>query len=296
MPEREEKGRNEMNVFDFRIRPPFGGFLDTAMYWEAERRDRYTRSLGFEPAPSATAQSIDLLIEEMDSAGVTGGLVVGRHAGALGSVSNEDVTDICAAYPDRFFGAASIDPSDRRKAVRQIEQAQAVGMKVINIEPGAYPAPLKADDRRLYPIYAHCEDARLPILLMAGGNAGPDLEYTNPEALDHVLVDFPSLTVILTHGGWPWVSQVLHLALRRPNLYVSPDMYLANMPGMDDYLKAANGFLADRFLFATSYPFCPVAGYADWYRSLPLGEEALEKTLYGNAARLLGLRDGGGIR
>lgn len=278
-----------MKAIDFRIRPPLRGFLDMAVYQEAERRDRYTRSLGFEPAPSATERSIELLIEEMDQAGVTAGLVVGRHAGALGSVSNDDVTAICAAYPDRFFGAASVDPTDRQSAVRQIEDALTAGMKLINIEPGAYPAPLLPDDRRLYPIYAHCEDANVPILLMAGGNAGPDLTYTNPEALDHVLVDFPDLTVILTHGGWPWVNQVLHLAIRRPNLYLSPDMYLANMPGMDDYLKAANGFLADRFIFATSYPFCPVAGYADWYRKLPLSDETLEKTMYRNAARLLGL-------
>jgi len=278
-----------MKAIDFRIRPPLRGFLHIAAYQEADRRDRYTRSLGFEPAPSATQRSIDLLVAEMDASGVTAGLVVGRHAGALGSVSNDDVTAICAAYPGRFFGAASIDPTDRRKAMRQIEDALAAGMKVINIEPGAYPAPLLPDDRRLYPIYAHCEDANVPVLLMAGGNAGPDLDYTNPQALDHVLVDFPHLTVVLTHGGWPWVSQVLHLALRRPNLYLSPDMYLANMPGMDDYLKAADGFLADRFIFATSYPFCPVAGYADWYRKLPLREETLEKTMYRNAARLLGL-------
>ena len=276
-------------VIDFRVRPPLRGFLDLVLFREAERRDRYTRSLGFEPAPSAVERSIDLLIEEMDRSGVAKGVVVGRHAGVLGSVSNEDVFAICKDYPDRFVGVASIDPTDRRKAVRQIEEATAVGVRAVNIEPGAYPAPLLPDDRRLYPIYAHCDDAGLPVLMMAGGNAGPDIGFTNPEALDHVLADFPTLKVILTHGGWPWVTQVLHLTMRRPNLYLSPDMYLANMPGMDDYLKAANGYLADRFIFASSYPFCPVDAYADWYRTLPLSEEALRKTMYENAARLLGL-------
>ncbi|MCG8548554.1 MAG: amidohydrolase family protein [Alphaproteobacteria bacterium] len=276
-------------VIDFRVRPPLRGFLDLALFREAERRDRYTRSLGFEPAPSAVEQSIDLLITEMDTAGVTTGIVVGRHAGVLGSVSNADVVAICDDHPDRFIGVASIDPTNRRKAVQQIEDALTAGLKAVNIEPGAYPTPMFPDDRRLYPIYAHCEDASLPVLMMAGGNAGPDIGYSNPETLDHVLVDFPDLNVILTHGGWPWVNQVLHLAMRRPNLYLSPDMYLANMPGMEDYVKAANGFLADRFIFASSYPFCPVAGYADWYRALPLSDDAREKTMYANAARLLGV-------
>ncbi len=278
-----------MPAIDFRIRPPLRGFLDLVLFREHERRDRYTRNLGFEPAPSAVERSIDLLISEMDASGVTAGLVVGRHAGTLGSVSNEDVIAICKAHPDRFYGAASVDPTNRRGAVLQIEEAMAAGLKAVNIEPGAYPAPLHTDDRRLYPIYAHCEDLGLPVLIMAGGNAGPDIGYTNPEALDHVLSDFPGLPVVVTHGGWPWVHQMLHLAMRRPNLYLSPDMYLANMPGMDDYLMAANGFLSDRFIFASSYPFCPVAGYADWYRKLPLSDEAREKTMYRNAARLLGL-------
>jgi predicted TIM-barrel fold metal-dependent hydrolase len=278
-----------MDIIDFRLRPPARGFLNTAMYKEAERRDRYTRNLGFEPAPSAVQQSMDLMLAEMEQSGVTAGLVVGRHAGALGSVSNDDVHQICAAHPDKLYGAVAIDPTDRRQAVRTIADAMTVGFKMVNIEPGAYPAPLRPDDRRLYPIYAHCADKGLAILLMAGGNAGPNIDYTNPEALDHVLEDFPDLTVVLTHGGWPWVSQVLHLAMRRPNLYVSPDMYLANMPGMEDYVKAANGFLQDRFIFATSYPFCPVAGYADWYQTLGFSDEALEKTMYRNAARLLGL-------
>ncbi len=84
-----------MKAIDFRLRPPLRGFLDTAMYQETERISGYTRSLGFEPAPSTTEKSIDLLIEEMDQSGVTAGLVVGRHAGALSSLSNDDVIAIC---------------------------------------------------------------------------------------------------------------------------------------------------------------------------------------------------------
>ncbi len=37
-----------MPIIDFRIRPPYKGFLDTIMYAGAERRDRITRSVGLE--------------------------------------------------------------------------------------------------------------------------------------------------------------------------------------------------------------------------------------------------------
>lgn len=284
---RQQQFGEVMTVIDFRIRPPYKGFLDTLMYSQPGRRDRFTRQLGFSPSQAASAKSCDLLIAEMDAAGIDMGVVVGRNSGFLGSVSNADVLEFINTHPGRFLGVASIALADRKDAVSEIDKALAAGFKAINIEPGAQPVPMAADDRRLYPIYAHCEDNAVPVILLAGGNAGPDLEYTVPVALDRVLSDFPKLKVAVAHGGWPWVHQVLHIAFRRPNLYVSPDMYLVNMPGMDDYLKAANGFLAERFIYGTSFPLCPVKGYLDWFRTLPLKPETMERVLHRNALEFL---------
>jgi uncharacterized protein len=278
-----------MPVIDFRLRPPVAGFLKMAMFVENERRDWATRVHGFEPARSAREKSMLLLLQEMDRAGVTVGVVIGRNSGRYGSISNDDVADIVKAYPGRFVGAASIDPTNRKAAAEQIGNAAKAGFRVINIEPGSYPVPMMSDDRRLYPIYAQCEDAGLPVIIMAGGSAGPDLSYTDPVHLDRVAADFPALKIVVSHGGWPWVHQVLHIAFRRPNIYLSPDQYLANLGGTDDYIRAADGFLADRFLYASSYPFTPVDDYAAWFRSLPIRPEAMEKIMFRNAAALLRL-------
>jgi predicted TIM-barrel fold metal-dependent hydrolase len=145
-----------MKIIDFRLRPPLKGFLDTIMYSQGPRRDRITGYHGMKPARSAQEQSIDLLLKEMDEAGITRGVAMGRFSGPYGTVSNEDVAAIVKERPGRFIGVASIDPSDRRKAVRQIEHAKKAGLIGVNLEPGAYPLPLYADDRRLYPIYAYC--------------------------------------------------------------------------------------------------------------------------------------------
>jgi predicted TIM-barrel fold metal-dependent hydrolase len=280
-----------MTIIDFRVRPPAGGFLKMAVYAEAPRRNRTTRIHGFEPAASAEAQSMRMLLDEMDSGGVTMGVIIGRNSGRLGSIDNQEILDIVRAHPKRFIGVASIFPADRRAAVAQITTAMSNGFRAVNIEPGSYAMPMLVDDRRLYPIYAHCEDRQIPVVIMAGGSAGPDLSYTVPEHLDRVAADFPDLRIVVSHGGWPWVHQVLHIAFRRPNVYLSPDQYLANMPGMDDYVKAADGFLADRFLYASSYPFTPVRDYADWFRKLPIRPESMEKILYRNAAALLRINE-----
>jgi uncharacterized protein len=93
---------------------------------------------------------------------------------------------------------------------------------------------------------------------------------------------------------WPWVQEIIHVAFRRSNLYLSPDMYLPNLPGMDDYLRAANGFMQDQMLFGTAFPFCPLKPNTDWFLTYPWKPEALEKVLRGNAEKLLGI--GGSVR
>ena len=276
-------------IIDFRLRPPVGGFLKTLMYSAGERRDGFTRTVGFEPSAAAQRQSMELLLHEMEAAHIDRGVVVGRLAGTLGSVANEDVRQIVQAHPQRFIGAASINPVNRREACETIDQAMRDGFKLINIEPGSYPVPMYADDRRLYPIYAHCEDRNIPVIMMVGGTAGPDLSYSDPIRTDRVLADFPQLDVVIAHGGWPWVNEILHLAFRRPNLWLSPDMYFSRMPGWEEYVKAADGFLSDRMLYASSFPFCPVLGYKQWFEQLPMNADNLRKVMGGNAKRLLKL-------
>jgi uncharacterized protein len=278
-----------MKIIDFRCRPPLKGFLQTVMYANGERRDRFTRQLGLEPAPSAQQKSLPLLLEEMKAANVVMGVVMARNSNFLGSASNADVAAIVAEHPQRFCGVSAIDPTHRKQAIKQIDDALAAGFRGVTIEPGAYPVPLYADDRTLYPIYAHLEDRNVPTVIMTGGNAGPDLSYSNPIQLDRVAADFPNLRIVVSHGNWPWVSEIIHVAFRRPNVYLSPDMYLYHMPGMDDYLRAANGFLADRFVFATAYPLVPLKEYAQWFVTLPLKPENMEKCVYRNAAALLGI-------
>ncbi|OGA72454.1 MAG: amidohydrolase [Betaproteobacteria bacterium RIFCSPLOWO2_12_FULL_65_14] len=278
-----------MKIIDFRLRPPVSGFLNARHYMKPETRDRNTRMLGFEPAPSASKKSIDLLLQEMDEAGITLGVIVGRNTAALGSFRNAEVAEVARSYPGRFVPVGSIEASDRKDAMRQITEARAMGMKMFNLEPGAFAWPMHIDDRRLYPIYAYCEDNAIPVIVMSGGAPGPDISYTAPVHIDRVLADFPDLTVVASHGNWPWVQEIIHVAYRRPNLYLSPDMYLYNLPGMDDYIRAANGFMSDRFLFGTAYPVCPVKEYTTWFLKLPFKPAVMERILYHNAARVLQL-------
>jgi predicted TIM-barrel fold metal-dependent hydrolase len=163
------------------------------------------------------------------------------------------------------------------------------GLRAVNIEPGVLAPACYMDDRRLYPFYAWCEDERFPVIVMSGGGAGPDIGYSAPERIDRVLADFPQLTLVSSHGNWPWVHEVLSIAFRRPNLYLCPDMYWRGLPGSEDYTRAAATFLSERMLFGTAYPFCPLVEYVRWFTSLPLSANTMENVLAHNARRVLGL-------
>lgn len=278
-----------MRIIDFRVRPPYKSFLGTAMYAGHERRDRITRQIGLEPSPAATSRSIEALLSEMDHADVDAGVVVGRISGALGNVENLDILELCALHPRRFIPIAGIAPWPRKSAALQIERLISAGFRGLAIEPGGLPEPLHYDDRRLYPFYAQCEDRGVLLVIMGGGNAGPDVSFTAPEHLDRVLADFPALRIVSAHGNWPWVHQILHVAFRRPNLYLAPDYLMVNMPGMDDYVRAADSFLSDQIVFASAFPFAPVKGYADWFRALPIRADNLDKIMGGTARQLLNL-------
>jgi len=280
-----------MRVIDFRLRPPMGGFLDMVMYANIERSAAMAGKLGLRLAPSALSRSIDTLLDEMDQARVEKAVVPARVSPVLGTVENDDVADIAGRYPDRFIGFAAVDPTIWKNAIAEIKRMREKGLKGVVIEPGLLANPMHIDDARIYPVYAFCEERDIPVLLMAGGNAGPDCTYTSPEHVDRVARDFPTLKLISGHGNWPWASQIIHICYRRPNIYLSPDMYLYNgMPGWREYIDAANGFMSERFLFATAYPVMPLQGTIDSFLALGVKESVIDRVMYANAANLLGIR------
>ena len=266
------------------------GFLGMVMYADIDRTARMAAGLGMDLPPSVRQRSPEAMLKEMDEAGVQLGVVPGRISPVLGTIEADDVAAIVSRHPDRLVGFAPIDPLNRRKAIAAIDSAIKAGMKGIVIEPGLLATPMHLDDARMYPIYAHCEDTKIPVLFMAGGNAGPDCTYSSPEHIDRVARDFPTLRIVSGHGNWPWVAEIIHVCYRRPNIWLSPDMYIfGGMPGALDYINAANGFMADRFLFATAYPLLPFKRALEAFLQFPLKESVLDRILYRNAVELLGM-------
>lgn len=83
-------------------------------------------------------------------------------------------------------------------------------------------------------------------------------------------------------------ARYLGVAFRRANVWVFPDVYFPGLPGEADYVKGI-ATLADRFLFATGYPFCPIQETIDRYLGFGLSDEVLRKIMRENALCLFRL-------
>jgi predicted TIM-barrel fold metal-dependent hydrolase len=279
-------------IIDVRFRPPLGTFLNMTMYKDKARSLGMIKAMGMEMSPSVRQDSMELLIEEMQSLGKYRCCLSGSKRGcdlAWGWIENDEVYEMVKQYPQWFSGIGAIDSTDTIKALEDVERCiHQFGFKAIVIEPGTHKEAMYSDDNRLYPIYEKCVELGVPVFLLAGGNAGPDMSYSDPIHVEHVAIDMPKLKIVVLHGGWPWVTQILHIAFRRPNLYLSADMYIT-LPGGSPYVEAINGYLSDRFLYGTSYPLGPVVGYFEKFMSLGIREEHIDNVLYRNAEKLLAL-------
>lgn len=279
-----------MKAIDFRVRPPYGSFLKAVPYRDLARTEFVCRQMGLYLPESARKNSVELMIQEMEEAGIQKAVIPARKTTpSYGIVDNADVQHFIDLDPDRFLGFLGVDPLEGEHALQEIERLAIHGsFSGVVMEAGMLRRPLYADDKEIEPIYDLCQSAGIPVILMNGANAGPDLSYSNPLPVDHVAAAFPKLKLIISHGGWPWVTEMLHVAWRRPNVYVSPDMYMVNFPGWQDYVTAANYTLRDRFLFGTAYPFVPFQAGIEFFIQCGILESRLEDLLYHNAARLFG--------
>jgi predicted TIM-barrel fold metal-dependent hydrolase len=279
-------------VVDMRSRPAFlhaffGGAPNTPQFevvrWLNKRvgsrdLDHFTR-----------AKDPEGVVSEMDDAGISVSVMVARSVPGV-RISNDDLAAVAARGSNRLIGIASVDPIElgREAAVAEAKRAiTELGMKGLNLDAGFYATPLRADDYRLMPLYDVCEQLGVPAFVMSGPTT-PDLRLNDPYAVDNVAKTFPKLPIVCCHGFYPNVREIVTVAFRNENVYVSPDMYTF-CPGGGGYVEAANHFMADQFLFGSSYPFRPMKQGVEDFKQLGLSQESYEKAMYKNADRLFGL-------
>ena len=197
------------------------------------------------------------------------------------------IDEMTNAYPGRLFGLADYDPFRIRESLVKLEEdVKERQYKGVYIHIYGYDIPL--DHRKMYPLYAKCEELELPVSMQTGHvlEAMPS-EHGRPMYLDRIATDFPELVLIGTHTGYPWVDELISCATKWHNIYLSFSAWLPRYfhPSLINFMKSRTG--AEKVLFGSNG--LSWLRYNEQIAEMGLREDSLEKILYGNAKRIFKL-------
>jgi predicted TIM-barrel fold metal-dependent hydrolase len=285
-------------IIDARVRPPFKSLKQVLAAAPGSRPPVKRSPLvsGYERPPSMVQKSLDLFIQEMDDAYIDKGILVGRQAGHR-IASNDDIAELRDMYPDRFpVAIAGIDGNNAKAAVNEVERAiEGMGFKGIAMDPGWSDPPIYVDDKSLYPIYSKCSELGGILYLTCSLMQGPDISYAEPARIQRVANDFPTLKIVVVHGAFPFTNEMLGVMIANAplgNLWVAPDFFhfIPGFAGAQDWVDAANHYIGDRMLYASSYPVRPLKQSLEEFRRFHYLPGVLESMMAKNAADLFGIK------
>lgn len=277
-------------AIDVHVHPP------TREYLEGSGGRYFANAFGV----ADRAEPVEALVAKFTAAGVERAVLLAwdaeTHSG-LPATTNEFVRDLCAAHSDFFIGFGSIDPWKGTAALREIGRFRSeYGFGGVKLHPpaqGFSPA-----DPRFFPLWDRIEQEELVVLLHAGhtgfgaglpGAGGITLSEARPMPdIEAMATNFPGIRMICAHPGFPWHDDLLALAMHNANVFIdlsgwSPKYIPASV------IQHAKSLLQDKVLFGTDYPVITPERWMADFRALGIKEEVVDKVLYRNAARLLGV-------
>ena len=203
-------------------------------------------------------------------------------------ISNDEVAGFVAQAPDRLVGVGSVDISRPMDAIREIRRCIGeLGFKAIRVLPWLWDLP--PTDRRFYPVYAACCELDVPFCTQIG-HTGPLMssEVGRPIYLDRVALDFPELTIVGGHIGYPWTEEAIAVATKHENVYIDTSAYTVKRypSALIDYVRAHG---RTKVMFGTNYPMITPAKALEGFDQLELPDDVAKLFLADNARRVFKL-------
>lgn len=280
-----------MKIIDVRLRPPYKSFKNSFLYRDYFKpaQIQFRKNNGLSDSEAVKQQSMPLLFQEMEEANIAKAVVCSR---VTDGGSNEELAMLVDEYPDKFIGMAHIEPYDTASALENIMKFVVNGSCAgIYLEPGFRMEKelMHANDKRLFPVYELCIEKNIPLILQYGGGKNSTKYYT-PTDIDDIVENFPTLHIMISHGGWPQCMSFIHQAYSHEFVYLAPDCYFAGYPGSADFICAANGILQDKIIFGSAFPFYSLDDAVKLYLA-NLNDSVAEKVFYINAKQFFNIND-----
>jgi predicted TIM-barrel fold metal-dependent hydrolase len=184
-------------------------------------------------------------------------------------ISNDEVAQFVADAGGRLRGVAGVDITRPVRAVRELRRAVTeLGFVALRLVPWlgvpfctqvGHTGPLRPSE------------------------TGRPIPY-----IDQVALDFPELTIVCGHIGYPWTTEMIAVADKHAGVYIDTSAYTTRRyPGeLVDYLRGRG---RRKVLFGSNYPMITPAKALEHLDELGLDDQARELFLTGNARRVFRL-------
>ncbi len=237
--------------------------------------------------------SIEAMVAKMDEASVEKVFITQtkmwsyRNKWMYMDTKLEEVTQYTTKHPDRFVGLAGYNPFRIKESLDEIELAVTKhGFKGVYVHIYGFDIPIH--DRKMYPLYAKCEELGVPVSLQVGHVLeGMPSEHARPIYLDYVACDFPNLKLVGAHTGWPWVEELISVCYKWDNVYFGVDAWMPRYlkPEAVQFVNSRMG--QDRALWGTNG--LPWKENREQLEELKLRPETRRRLLRDNAQELFRL-------
>jgi len=134
---------------------------------------------------------------------------------------------MAAAYPERVLFCGGVDPLYRGlpDALDEIDyQVRELGARSMKFYNGHVDGSWRCDDEQLaYPLYERCRDLGIRVLQFHKGTpiGLQNVEDLRPNDLQAPARDFPDLDFVVHHLALPYFDELVSIAARFPNIYLS---------------------------------------------------------------------------
>jgi predicted TIM-barrel fold metal-dependent hydrolase len=245
------------------------------------------------------AKSEDEVVADFTAAGVEACLVALDLETTIATppCTNDYVHAMWKRHSDRIIQCwGTLDPFKGELAIRAARKAiDELGFIGFHFHP--IMQHFAVNDRRFYPLFEVIDELKAAVMIDVGttgmgagmpGGMGARIRHAHPLALDDLAADFPNLTIIAAHPGWPWVEDMTAVALHKGNVYWEMSGWAPKY--FPETLKRdARGRLQDKVMFGSDYPSLPYDRLMREWDELGYDDKIKEKIFHKNAERVLGL-------
>ena len=203
----------------------------------------------------------------------------------LTKLCNEFAGELAAGYDGFYFQYGAYHAGNSPDDLYELKESGV--FQGVKLQP--YLQRFDVDDSRMYPAYEVMSSLKLPVLIHTGRDLrDAKLSYGFPDRVAKIHRDFPDLTIISAHLGGMWMYD------EAEQFVVGTDMYIDVTGSVffcdpARYKKILDRHDPDRILFGSDCPAGTPQKELEFLERLNLGSDRMEKILYKNAQRLLGI-------